>query len=255
MKRNDNVEYCLILLADTSFGVIAEDQINNELKTVLVTKSLPKGSNWKLYAGARSIALFPLETLPNIFALSYSVITDDIDVPIVSFVLVLDHQSMARILHYQLDGILSAYLRRINKFMALDEQQTDLLQRSIVSLRKPGQTSCISPSKHIQRGQILVACSYQSPSQWLGVEALVVQTATAISRGTNTFRTFSLQLEKDFRVLGIVRDVSDTSQFNRRRLDMAVFVFVLLTILCILIGVVLLVNWTEIIVMIAGLLR
>jgi len=195
-------ECCLILLADAEFTLISSLPIDSETKSDLVGKGFPKGSNWKLYAGARSLAFFSIEHSVSSFALSYSVITASRDVPVISFIILHDYYTMARILRRQLVGIQSAYFRRIDKFQGMSSTQTKILMENMLPLRTSTFKVAVFPflTRRSYRKR------YETSLQWRDeVENGVICSATRDLHKIHHFRTLSLQFESQYSVSGIVQ--------------------------------------------------
>lgn len=188
---------CLILFADSDFNLLSEIPIDTRLANELVTRSLPKGSHWGLFTGARSLSFFSLEDNER-FVLSYSVITESSDVPIINFLLLGSYVVIASILKRQLIGIQSAYFRRLSRFKNLDEIQSTLLIRNILSLRVSKAYSGNSSSRKHKVSQV-----YKNPTQWLDVEQSIISVAAKDLRRIRSFRTLTLQPEKGFPFLGV----------------------------------------------------
>lgn len=223
-------DYCLVFLSDVAFSVLAEISINNELKSELLKRALPQGSKWKLYAGMRSISFFPLKSLPELHALSYSIATDSIVTPIVSFIIILNRYESEKILSRQMSGIENAFLRRIDTFASLDSKNTELLRTSLVYYKTLEQPISINePKKTNENRQIVFSAIYDNQQQWRVVEAKVLEKS---SKSLLPFRTFALQKEAGFQVLGLVSLIDNNKQLKKQGyITVIAFVFLCLILI------------------------
>jgi hypothetical protein len=194
-------ECCVVLFANADFAHISNCSINTSIKSELISKAFPKGSNWRLFAGARSLAIFPFDNSTNIFSLCYSVITDSIDVPVISFVIISTEYGIQRILNRQETGIQSAYFRRMGIFENLDKRAANLLAGNLISLR-------ISENRPYVSGKPLkITESFQNSSQWRdNVEKPIIQVASKNLTQPLTFRTLSLKPDNTFQAIGIIKN-------------------------------------------------
>lgn len=200
-------DYCLIFLSDVAFSVLAEISISIELKSELLKRALPQGSKWKLYAGMRSISFFPLKSLPELYALSYSIATDSIVTPIVSFIIILNKHEAEKIISRQMLGIENAFLRRVDTFSSLDNKNTELLRTNLIyykTLERP--VSIKEPKKTNENRQTVFSAIYNNQQQWTVVETRVLEKSTKLLL---PFRTFALQREQNFQVIGVVLSVEN----------------------------------------------
>lgn len=189
---------CLILFADSDFKLESESIVGDNIANILMMKALPNGSHWRQLAGGRSIAFFSL--IDAQYALSYSLITENIDIPIISFIILGNYIEMARILQRQLIGIQSAYFRRCSRFSKLDKIQTSLLVQNILSLRISS-----LPFENDLKKKKKIMTNYRSANEWIDVEQSLLALASANMRALANFRTLTLQIEEEFDLLGVVQ--------------------------------------------------
>lgn len=189
-------ETCLILFADQKSNIVSEKTISEREKNEVISKSLPKGSYWKLYSGGRSLACFSLGSSDR-FALSYSVITDSAVIPIINYIILQEYDTLARILWRRLAGIQSAYFRRINRFIALSESPAILFARNLLSLRVSGKEETPTIKFNKKRHQ------YEDALQWRTVENTIISLASRNMKKISDFRTLSLETDDNFKLIGI----------------------------------------------------
>lgn len=226
-------DYCLVFLSDVAFSVLAEISINNELKSELLKRALPQGSKWKMYAGMRSISFFPLESLPELQALSYSIATDSIVTPIVSFIIILNRYESEKIISRQMSGIENAFLRRIDTFASLDSKNTELLRTSLIYYKTLEQSvSAKEPRKTNESRQTIFSAIYNNQQQWKVVESRVLEKS---AKSLLTFRTFALQKEAGFQVLGLVSSVDSNKRTKEQGNPASTIVVLLLLLLLLLV--------------------
>lgn len=200
-------EHCLIFLSDADFNVLTENPISNDLKVELLKYSLPQGSRWRKYSGSRSISFFPLRTYTGMYALSYAVVTDSIETPTLSFIIMLNRQQSEVILKQRMQGIENAFIRRNEIFASLDEKNAKLLRDNVVFYKALKEPSGISqPLKKTDQNQTIFTATFSSQHQWQIVEEKVVEKS---ANSLSSFRTLALQKETGFQVLGIVTSTDD----------------------------------------------
>ena len=232
---NMSTENCLILLADSNFNVFSEGNVTTPLKNELVNKALPKGSKWKWFAGSRSIALFPVESLPGFYGLSYSVVLENVDRPLVSFILVVKKEEMIQIAKRKLSGVQSIFLRHLNRFSSLDANYSKILQENLVFYLDIEEENLKSIKPIRNNNKVLFLSQYKSPSQWMIVEKSVVEGAVR-NREIKSFRTLALQIEPSYSILGFVEEKNEKISGKNKAFALAIFfLFVLVIILAILI--------------------
>jgi hypothetical protein len=213
--NDKNVEYCLVFLSDPAFSVFTQKPISNDLKAELLKNALPQGSRWKYYAGMRSISFFPLKALSSLYALSYSVITSNIATPIVSFIIILNREVAEKIIANQISGIENAFYNGIEVFASLDNTNTKLLKDSLAnykSLKQP--TDSGNLKRFTAGGQMIFASKYNNHLQWKIVESMVLEKS---AKSLFSFRTFALQREQGFQVIGIVASDDNADNSNTTR--------------------------------------
>ncbi len=233
-------EYCLVFLSDVAFNVFAETPISSDLKAELLKSALPQGSKWKRYAGVRSLAFTALKSLPQMYALSYSVATNSIVTPVVSFIIILDRYEAEKIISHQISGIENAFIRRMDIFTSLDVNNVDFLRESLIhnkGIEKPVVNS--KPKKIYDGKQTVFASIYNSQNQWNIVETRVLEDSV---KYLSSFRTFALQKEQNFQVLGLV---IDSEHLQKEQLSNSKFkvVIVIATLIIVLIIAVVLLFW------------
>lgn len=196
-------EYCAIILADANFTLMSNVPIDRETKDELIAKSFPKGSNWRPYAGARSLSFFPVGRPPHDFALCYSIITENSDIPVISFIILSNcYCTMASILRRRLVGIQSAYFRRMGRFQDLNSMQARVLVANLLSLRTS--TNRMTTFRLIRKKRYYRV--YKSPLQWRDeVENEIVDFASENLQRIPAFKTLSLQVEDCFSIIGVVQ--------------------------------------------------
>ncbi len=192
-------EACLILFADKKSTIVSEITINDGEKWEVISKTFPKGSFWKLYDGGRSISCFPLAS-SNRFAISYSVITDSAVLPLISFIVLQDYNYIESVLQRRLNGIQSAYYRRMRRFFNLNETYTRLLAKNISSLR-------VSRSEEIPRIKINgYKHLYKDALQWRVIENAIISLAINSRGQMVNFCTLSLEEDDRFKFIGIAEE-------------------------------------------------
>lgn len=210
--NDTNVEYCLVFLSDPAFSIFTQKPISNDLKAELLKNALPQGSRWKYYAGMRSISFFPLKALSSLYALSYSVITSNIVTPIVSFIIILNREVAEKIIANQILGIENAFYNGIDVFASLDNINTELLKDSLANFKSLKQPTYSGNPKRFTAGrQMIFASKYNNHLQWKIVESMVLEKS---AKSLSSFRTFALQKEHGFQVIGLVT-TDDNSNATR----------------------------------------
>ncbi len=198
----------LIILGNARYTTLSTVSIENQLKTEIISKAFPSGSRWRLYTGVRSIAFFPLQTIKDKFAIIYSIVIKTVDMPIISFATIIDEYRSKLILSHGLRGIENSFLRKLGIFVEVNIQSANVLKENIISYKL---STDHKVSKNIvrqsKRNQTIFTSSYTSPSQWLEIEALIVNNSFS-SKHTklSSFRSFTLNQENDFEFLGLVQE-------------------------------------------------
>lgn len=198
----------LIILGNAKYTILATATVENELKTEITSKAFPSGSRWRLYTGVRSIAFFPLQTIRDKFALIYSVVIKTVDMPVLSFVAILDEYRSRIILSHGLRGIENSFLRKLGTFVEFDEYLASVLKENIVSyksfIKYDGNNKSFRQTK---RNQTIFISSYSSPFQWLEVETSIMKNVFSSNKTKlSSFRSFTLNQEADFEFLGLVQE-------------------------------------------------
>ena len=191
-------ETCLLLFADKKFTVVSDTQISNDEKSEIVSRALPKGSYWKKYTGGRSITFFSLDSSQRV-VLCYSVITDDISIPAINFIILQEYGAVAGILQRQLIGIQSAYYRRMRRFFCLGESQAVLLSRNLLSLRVSGKDKF--PAVQKPKGEYY----FSNPLEWRVIENTIISTASKNLKKIVSFRTLSLQIDRNIQIVAVAQ--------------------------------------------------
>lgn len=203
------MELNLLYLGNAEFTVFNTASVGQELKTELMSKVFPSGSKWRLYIGTRSIAFFPLKSLQNQYALAYSIVIDALDMPLISFVTILSEYRSKVVLNHGLRGIENTYLRKIGWFYSLHSQLTGILIKNIVSYKSKSylheQQDSGKVTKQARFNQAIFSAPYKSPYQWLDVESAIIKNSAPSKDKFYSFRSFTLNPETEFDVLGIVQ--------------------------------------------------
>jgi hypothetical protein len=222
-------EHCLIFLSDADFNVLTEKPINGNLKVELLKMALPQGSKWKAFAGARSISFFPLKALPQMFALSYSVATQSIETPILSFIIILNRQQSEQIIKHRLQGIENAFIRRFDIFASLDKHYAEFLKSNIVSFKASEPVNASNSKGKTENNQVLFFAPYYNQRQWQTVESSVLEKSAS---SLLSFRTLALQKEISFQVVGLVVP-KDSNKSQKKKDNNAVIIIAILFVLLI----------------------
>jgi hypothetical protein len=196
-------EICSIFFSDVNFTVLSDGRLSNVAQNEIRQKVFPNGSNWKMYAGARSLCFFQVSATSSQYVLGYSLITKDIDASIISFVIMSDYTSMVAILKRRIVGIQSAYLRRINRFLEIERNSTLKLVSNLLFLYANATSPVLIDS--VQRWERTQIGLFENPLLWRVIEGSVIESATKKLQNVVSFRTLTLQKERNFSVVAIAK--------------------------------------------------
>jgi len=205
MNFQDELDF--LFLGNAEFTAFATDSVDSELKKEIISKAFPTGSRWKLYTGIRSIAFFPLQSIKERYVIIYSIIIENINMPILSFGMIVGEYRSRLILSHRQRGIENSFLRKLGIFVNFNEQLADVLKENIVSYKSSATVKGdINVVRQTKGNQTLFVSSYTDPFQWTEIETLVIKSAFPNGKAKlSSFRSFTLGQEIDFDFLGLTQ--------------------------------------------------